>query len=102
MADRECDGRNTSPIAVIIDSRSVKTIGADGSRNYDSGKKVKCHEGKQIIRRRNHAHECHDAGRNVEKIIAQPLARMPATAQCSAETVGRQIPPLRQDFAPNN
>ena len=40
MRDRERVGRDASPLAVVIDSQSVKTTQAGGLRGYDAGKKV--------------------------------------------------------------
>jgi putative transposase len=41
MLARERVGREASPSAAVIDSRSVKTVEAGGPRSYDVGKKIK-------------------------------------------------------------
>jgi hypothetical protein len=41
MPAREADGREASPSAGVIDSRSVETTEAGGPREYDAGNKVK-------------------------------------------------------------
>jgi putative transposase len=41
MADRERVGREASPSAAVIDSKSVRTGEAGGPRGYDAGKKIK-------------------------------------------------------------
>ena len=41
MRDRERVGREASPSAAVMDSRSVKTVEAGGPRGDDAGKKVK-------------------------------------------------------------
>lgn len=41
VADRERSGREASPSAAVMDSRSVKASEARGPRGYDAGKKVK-------------------------------------------------------------
>jgi putative transposase len=41
MRDRERVGREASPSAAVMDSRSVKTVEPGGPRGYDAGKKVK-------------------------------------------------------------
>ena len=40
-AVREAHGKNAAPTVVIVDSQSVKTIDAEGSRGFDAGKTVK-------------------------------------------------------------
>ena len=40
ITDRERVGREASPSAAIIDSRSIKTTEAGGPRGYDAGKKI--------------------------------------------------------------
>jgi len=41
MAVREAEGRKAAPTVVIVDSQSVKTTEAAGTKGYDAGKKIK-------------------------------------------------------------
>ena len=41
MAAREAEGRELAPTAVVVDSQSVNTTEAGGSRGFDAGKKIK-------------------------------------------------------------
>jgi transposase len=41
MAEREAEGREAAPTAIVVDSESVKTTEAGGPRGFDAGKKVK-------------------------------------------------------------
>jgi len=47
--DRERAGREASPSAAVIDSRSVKSSEAGGPRGYDAGKKVQGRERRAMV-----------------------------------------------------
>jgi transposase len=49
MADREHSGRDSSPLAAIIDSRSVQTTEHGGPRCYDAGKKINGHKRHALV-----------------------------------------------------